>query len=24
LWNFNASTPMQRPEQFGEQEFLTQ
>lgn len=24
VWNFSSSTPMQRPEQFGEQEFLTQ
>lgn len=23
VWNFNSSTPMQRPERFGEQEFLT-
>lgn len=23
VWNFSSSTPMQRPEQFGEQEFLT-
>ena len=24
VWNFSSSTPMQRPAQFGEQEFLTQ
>ena len=24
VWNFNSSTPMQRPERFGTQEFLTQ
>lgn len=24
VWNFSSSTPMQRPQQFGEQEFLTQ
>lgn len=24
VWNFSSSTPMQRPERFGEQEFLTQ
>ena len=23
VWNFNASTPMQRPERFGAREFLT-
>ena len=23
VWNFNSSTPMQRPERFGTQEFLT-
>jgi len=23
VWNFSSSTPMQRPERFGEQEFLT-
>ena len=23
VWNFNSSTPMQRPERFGNQEFLT-
>ena len=23
VWNFNSSTPLQRPEQFGTQEFLT-
>ena len=24
VWNFSSSTPMQRPQQFGDQEFLTQ
>lgn len=24
VWNFSSNTPMQRPERFGEQEFLTQ